>query len=232
MPQRPATWMTRVRSTAPSTSVPAPVESQPLRCVTSASATRPFGSSSTRCHRNTATVCFSAPVPPGITRLAPSADVRPSCQSAPTRTKKNPTVSPYKPPARPTTYAGMIKDSLSYVSQSKEESAGIFTKLFSEFIIYPVGWMCLRRDDCWTVTRVLSLFNEEMWHVDSCSYLLNFFQISFSWLPHQLSTWGALDFWVSEGKLCQLSAGIFRSYWWVNSCQKIVLAVQYYIGYL
>lgn len=133
--------MTRVRSTAPSTSVPAPVESQPLRCVTSASATRPFGSSSTRCHRNTATACFSAPAPPGITRLAPSADVRPSCQPAPTRTKKNPTVSPYKPPARPTTSAGMIKDSLCYVSRSKEESAGIFTIIFSEFIIYPVGWM-------------------------------------------------------------------------------------------
>lgn len=133
--------MTRVRSTAPSTSVPAPVESQLLRCVTSASATRPCGSSSTRCHRNTATACFSAPAPPGITRLAPSADARPSCQPAPTRIRKNPTVSPYKPPARPTTSAGTIKDSLCYVSRSKEESPRMFATLFSKLIIYPVGWM-------------------------------------------------------------------------------------------
>lgn len=133
--------MTRVRSTAPSTSALAPVESQLLRCVTSASATRPCGSSSTRCHRNTVMVCFSAPAPPGITRLAPSADVRPSSQPAPTRTKKNPTASPYKPPARPTTSAGMIKDPLCYVSQSKEESVGMLTVLFSKLIIYPVGWM-------------------------------------------------------------------------------------------
>lgn len=45
---RPATWMTRVRSTAHPTSVPAPAASPLLKSATRGSATRPCGSSLTR----------------------------------------------------------------------------------------------------------------------------------------------------------------------------------------
>lgn len=48
MLQRPATSMTRARSTARHTSAPAPAESLQLKSATRGSATRPFGSSLTR----------------------------------------------------------------------------------------------------------------------------------------------------------------------------------------
>lgn len=112
MQPRPATWMTRVRNTARPTSAHAPVGSPPPRCATSASVTKPCGSSLTRCQPSTAMACFSVRVRLESTQPAQSADARPSFQHAPMRTRTNPIVCPCKPTARPTTFAGKSRISL------------------------------------------------------------------------------------------------------------------------